>query len=282
MLFLSRLIPNSRLLSLVLLGLASVGLIVFVAYSPPSSETTVEQIQTSEGVQAELKVVRAVDGGFEIEYEFSSTSDKTVFQLGGASITTSDNTKAEASWGGLIGSEKWSDMVYMQPSSSVKEQPASISIGSFVSFDSSPEGSTSWDLGESYSSVVDSSQDENSSLSLDQSLVVGDGRYKVSELIIDRESPRHNFILVIVPENDAAKKNELAMGASIVTLSDNTNQQYSWIGTRTRWTGNEDGIKWQQLAFDGFPSANANQLNLQIQGVGTVAGPFVFSNITLP
>ena len=107
--------------------------------------------------------------------------------------------------------------------------------------------------------------------------MVGDGRYNISELIVDRESPRNNFIIVIVPENDAAKKRELAMGSSVVNLADDTPQQYKWIGTRTRWAENEDSIDWQQFSFDGFPSPNANQLNLEIQGVGALAGPFVFS-----
>ena len=282
MFILAKLFRNTRLLSLVLLGLASVGLVVFVAYSPSSSETTVERVQTNGGVRAELKTVRAVQGGFAVDYNYRSTSNKTVYQLGGASITTSDKSKAGASRGGYVGEDKLSDIVPLQPNDSVKEQPASISLGSFVSFDSSIGGSASLDLGESFSSIVGSSQDENSRLSLDQSLVVGDGQYRVSELIVDRESPRNNFIIVIVPGNDAAKKSELAMGSSVVTLSDNSPQQYKWIGTRTRWSENEDSIEWQQLSFAGFPSPNANQLTLQIQGVGVVAGPFVFNSITLP
>ena len=190
--------------------------------------------------------------------------------------------KVEATRGGLIGDEKWSDMVFMQPSSSVKEQPASISLGSFVAFDSSIGGSASLDLGENFASIIGSSEDENSSVSLNQPLVIGDGRYNVSELIVDRESPRNNFIIVIVPENDAAKKRELAMGSSVVRLTDNIPQQYKWMGTRTSWSENEDSIEWQQLSFDGFPSPNANQLDLEIQGVGALAGPIVFHNITLP
>ena len=281
-LFLSKLLPNARLLSLVLLGLASVGIVIFMASSQPSSETAVDQVQTSNGVEAELDVVRAVSDGFTVEYNYRSTSDNLVFQLGGASITTSDNSKVEATRGGLIGDEKWSDMVFMQPSSSVKEQPASISLGSFVVFDSSIGGSTLLDLGESYSSIIGSSQDENSSISLNQPLMIGDGRYNVSELIVDRESPRNNFFIVIVPENAAARKRELAFPSSVVTLTDDIPQQYKWIGTETQWSRNEDSIKWQHLSFDGFPSPNANQLNLSIQGVGALAGPIVFHNITLP
>ena len=112
--------------------------------------------------------------------------------------------------------------------------------------------------------------------------MIGNARYNVSELIVDRESPRNNFIIVIVPENNAAKKRELAIASSSVNLTDNTPQQYKWIGTRTRWSENEDRIDWQQFSLDGFPSPNANQLNLEIQGVGALAGPFVFHNITLP
>ena len=112
--------------------------------------------------------------------------------------------------------------------------------------------------------------------------MIGDARYNVSELIVDRESPRNNFIIVIVPENDAAKKRELAIASSSVNLADNTPQQYKWIGTRTRWSENEDSIDLQHLIFDGFLSTNANQLNLEIQGVGALAGPIVFDNITLP
>ena len=282
MFILTKLFRNTRLLSLVLLGLASVGLVVFVAYSPSSSETTVERAQTNGGVRAELKTVKAVQGGFAVEYNYGSTSNKTVYQLGGASITTSDNSRAGASRGGYVEEDKLSDIVPLQPSGSVKEQPASISLGSFVSFDSSIGGSTSLDFGGSFSSIVGSSQDENSRLSLDQSFLVGDRQYTISELIVDRESPRNNFIIVIIPGNDAAKKSELAMGSSVVTLSDNTPHQYKWIGTRTRWSESEDSIEWQQLSFAGFPSPNANQLTLQIQGVGVVAGPFVFNNITLP
>ncbi len=282
MLFLSKLFPNRRLLSFVLLGLASVGLVVFVASTQTSNETTVERTQRSNGVEAELKAVKVVQGGFAVEYNYRSTSDKTVYQLGGASITTSDNLKVGATRGGSVGDEKWSDIVLMQPRSSVKEQPASISLGSFVSFDATIGGSASLDLGEDYSSMIGSSQDENSSLSLNQSLVVGDGRYKISELIVDRESPRNRFIIVILPQNTAAKKRELAIPSSAVTLTDNTPQQYKWIGTETSWSENEDSIEWQRLSFDGFPSASANQLNLQIQGAGVLAGPIVFQNITLP
>ena len=262
--------------------MASVGLVIFVASMQPSDETTVEQVQTRDGVEAELKAVKVVQGGFAVEYDFSSTSDKTVYQLGGASITTSDNSKVGATRGGSVGDEKWSDIVLMQPSSSVKEQPASISLGSFVSFDPTIGGSASLDLGEDYSSIIGSSQDENSSVSLNQPLIVGDGRYKVSELIVDRESPRNRFVIVILPENAAARERELAMGSSVVNLADNTPQQYKWIGTETQWSRNEDSIKWQHLSFDGFPSASANQLNLQIQGAGVSAGPIVFQNIALP
>ena len=282
MLNLSKLLRNSRLLSLVLLGLASVGLVVFVAYSPSSSETTVERVQTNNGVRTELKTVRAVQGGFAVEYEYRSTTDKTVHQLGGASITTSDNSRVGASQGGYVGEDKLSDIVPAQPDGGVKELPASISLGSFVSFDSSLGGSSSFDLGEDYSSIFRSRQDESTSLSLDHSLTIGEGMYKVSELIVDRVSSRNRFIIVIRPQNDVAKRQELAIPSSVVTLSDNTPQNYRWIGTRTTWSENEDSIEWQHLSFAGFPSPNASQLNISIQGVGTLAGPFVFNDITLP
>ena len=113
---------------------------------------------------------------------------------------------------------------------------------------------------------------------------LGNGGYSITELIIDQKSPRKNFSLLVYPRNGTANKAEIASGPTDVTLVDEHGVSYVFIGTRTRWGRDNEAhrVAWQQLSFEGAPVAGATELNLHVQGIGRVVGPFIFKGVSLP
>lgn len=126
--------------------------------------------------------------------------------------------------------------------------------------------------------------DKTQKFPLASSLDVDDRQYTISKLVIDQKSPLKNFHLLISPENEAARRAELAVGPAHVTLVDDGGDSYVFLGTRTRWSRDSEAhrVAWQQLMFKGAPSAGAMQLNLTVEGVGEVTGPFIFRGVPLP
>ena len=268
------------ILAITLVGIVGVG--IALAFSGGNGKKVdVNDTLSIGGVEVELHSLDRSLEGITIEYSYQP--EETVFQLGVSSITKSDGSKLEATSGAGLSNGNISETIPYVPVG--RDQSGAVYLGSFVKYDTTKTGTKSFDLGSDYSSMVNDSESENSTLPINTNFSVDNAQYKVSELTFDRESTTRNFILVLTPVNDVAKQTEIAAGPSTASLSDNLGNSYHWLGTRTRWTRNANGqheVAWQQLSFKGTPSADAQRFTLSINGSGTVSGPFVFDDITLP
>lgn len=240
-------------------------------------EVPINQTQTGDDVEVTLIAIKTVPEGLGLEYSHRPLSDTVIAQLGSGTIVKSDGTRLEAFKSEQPDERREIGIVRWDQSNTGAAESVNVELGPFVVFDSTMAGSTEITLGPVDSQAVRSE--------LDATLTVGSMQYDVVELVIDRGSPRRNFILLVYPANEAARRGELVSVSGKAQLSDDIGNSYTSILRETRWGRDENGgheVAWQQLRFAGEPAIEASQLNLTVEGAGVVVGPFVFEDVALP
>ena len=253
------------------------------AFGDDSGDT--EWTATIDDLTVSLRKATDNDSGIQLRYDYDHDDrDVIAYHIGVPVVKYADGSETEAVSGEIL--SDGDTLINFKPGpgiATVDDETVVVDMGSWAIESSQLAGAATIPLGSNLGNAIPE-KGKVSTLSIQSDLVSGSSTYRISELILDRQSYSENFRLKIVPSNDDERETELASGNSAtVSLSDNNGNPYIWVSTRTSWNhvNGQKKVEWQQLIFDGLPKSNASSLTLSVRGGNKVVGPFIFEDVRL-
>ena len=260
-----------------------------VPVEPGADEFKIDRALTIGDVTVELSDASETDDGLEIRHTYSTADPElVVHRIGNAEVLREDTSVMRLEKTVVESDNRLNTSFSWRKDTLGDTGIADVHLGFFIVSNPDITGSTQIPLGTGYSSYA-TSEGHDVELPLDADLTVGERRYRVTGMALQRESRTEgvdfsSFRLTVKPENDPAGITEMATGlGSGVTITDDAGSTYQWLGTRTRWRESPESrtVVWQEFMFRGAPPLSASSLTLSVTGGDEVVGPFLFESVRL-
>ena len=238
-------------------------------------------------VTVELSELVSTEDGVNIRHwHGTSDPDVIIHPVGQPEIVSADESMARISKSFAEGGNLFTTSFTWRKSDVGVPDVADVRMGSFVVSRPEVSGAGQIELGEEYRSRI-ATDKRNVEVPLTAKVTLAGRHFRATEMLLTREPGSKEFagfVLTIKPADDVASVTELApVGSTSVILTDDADSSYRWLGTTTLWKRSPESrtVVKQELKFAGAPPASVSRLNLNIEGVGEVVGPFVFKDVPL-
>ena len=254
---------------------------------PIESGLAIDRSLTMGEVTVKLTELISTEDGVNIRHSHrASDPDVALYPVGQPEIVNADEPIARIGKTVAEGGNLSTTSFTWRKSAVGVPDVADVRMGSFVVSRPEVSGAGQIELGEDYRSRIEADK-RNVGVPLKAEITLDGRHFRATEMLLTREPGSKEFagfVLTIKPADDVASITELApVGSTSVILTDDADSSYRWLGTKTLWKRSPESrtVVKQELKFAGAPPASGSRLNLNIEGVGEVVGPFVFKDVPL-
>jgi len=238
-------------------------------------------------VTVELSGVVSTAEGVEFHYSHSTSDpDMAVYPVGQPEVVNGEESLARIRKTVAEGGNRFTTSFTWRKRDADVPNTVDLHMGSFVVVRPEVAGGGQIALGEAFRTPI-ATDKHDVKVPLTAEIILDGRHFRATEMRLTRDPDSTeftSFVLTIKPVGDLANITELAtVGDANVLISDDAGNFYRWLGTETLWKqspGSRTVVK-QELRFAGAPPPSGTTLNLNIEGVGEVIGPFVFEDIPL-